>query len=403
MFTDLFRRLSIAAFSLLAALTIPRAAARGAQAATLAEIAVRIQKSREQVESFGFTVERYGISRSGASRVVEPSETETFIFKGPLRYLERTRVTNGPRRTESAAVQEKTGTNGSSAASRASSGPPEQVRTHETRAFDGRQLRFILGDRLAEIHSPKTRDIVVGSRFDPYYLKLIGWFVPDPLATSAFEDARRAGCLPDVFTSGGYTAVRDACSGRQCTRVDGEYRIILDGKEFFHGTEKLWLDDERCFCLVKREVTNARARRLECIIETDSPIAIIDGCWVPKICRVFDYSSGASEPKVTELRLTSWRVNNHTDQQFSVSLPPYARVTDLPETLERGISFSTPVVKYTDGNGNLLDEPPEEVFKGRRARYNHWIIAATLTCAVGFLCWRHRRRQRAARASGGTV
>ncbi|MGH7137078.1 MAG: hypothetical protein ACREHD_15160 [Pirellulales bacterium] len=381
-FPEALRRLAVkAAMAVLLLITALNTTVRGDDVPAISDVAAAILRSRAPVESLSLTIERTDHNKDGQ---ISLTATENYKFKGAMRYLDLVQSRKGVIRVETAAgpeVQTKTT-------------DEKWLTTRQTRAYDGQEMRMIVSDQMAEIHSPATRDVAPGSRFDSYYLRSIGWYVSDPMATADFERLREEGCLPRAFQVAGFIVSRVAIPSGAGLVMEGDFELRAEGQDVFLGHEKIWLDPAHGMMLVRREAVDRRNGREIERVEADDPIEIIGGCWLPRICRVYLPGDSPSSSTVSELRIAAWSVNDQRAEDFGTAFPPLARVTDLVASVEKGIPLKDPLVKYTDANGRLLESPPRQVFAQRRAQYAPWIVGAMVLCCAFALWWRQRPSRR---------
>lgn len=369
--------------------------ALGAAPPSPEEIAAELTRVRSAVESLAFTADRLEPA-DGADGAMKRVGHETFGFKGEKRFIDWSLSRPGHMTRSGGdgeeAVTLETG-RGAEAALFDRSG---NVLHRERRAFDGSEFRCQSGANLGEIHSTATKDILHGSRFDSFYLRCIGWFVPDPMGPTDFEKVRQVRFVPQAFDHGDYVASEETVDGQRCVKLAGTLRTEFAPGNTIVEQDELWLAPDLGYMLVRRRVRDEAGQRFE--VHGSKPVEVVPGCWIPQECRVLEENTGAPA-KTTVLRITSWSSDDLEDGRFRLEFPEGAMVADFATTAQRGLPLAQPVVLYVADTGDFLDRPLYQI-KAERARLRLIVyIAAGIVVAVG-LFWQWRRFAR--RRSGPT-
>lgn len=137
-------------------------------------------------------------------------------------------------------------------------------------------------------------------------------------------------------------------------------------------------------------------------VRATDPVEVEAGFWLPRTCITTYYALPDGKQRATLLNLVEWQVNDLLDASFAIEVPPNAMVVDFSETARRGLSHRNPLVRYSSGDGELMDRPLKEIFAERRARW-FWffftqvaVVAAVATS--GWVAWRRSRRRSAKQA-----
>lgn len=354
------------------------------------EVAEAVAASRDSIASLSITVERFESIENG--RAIKPMRfvgKMDFAFSDDRRYLyseERRQssenfkvfVDGELNAAQKAEAKAKFGAN---------------AIVSFLRAYDGTHMKTVNGDSVGTIESQETKNEINGSRFDSYYLRSIGWFVSDPMATDEFENKRKTRFLPTVFIEQQYTISRERFNEIDCVKLEGK----IPGELEEHDT--IWLDSASGYSLVRRDFANQFGKLLY-QIKTERPVNIIDGVWLPKVCVINEYTLDNNDPKVvkqTRLHLTDWTVNDVPNSRFSFDFPPNALITDYVDTHKVGIPLSQPIQRITSADGKILDTTLRavgtlsgEMLEAKQSR--RWLIwlnvAVVITLLAGIIARR---------------
>ena len=369
----------------------------GSEPPSLESIASAIQESRAGVKSLRLAVRRTQTILDGVP--IDPpkflSEVE-FAFSGEQRFLNNEQVQSGtkgqllvdgePSEKEQAATQKKYGS---------------QAVVGFKRAYDGEILRTLNGDTVGTLESLQTREEIKGSKFDMYYLRSVGWFILDPMATDDFETLRKTRFLPNIFISQRYSVKKEGIDGIDCVRLDGT--VPSDFQE--HDT--IWLDESHEYMLLRRDFSEPSGRLIYQVKMAD-PVEITDRLHLPKICIINEYplsESGLPGGKIAKqirMELIDWSVNDIPDSLFSFEFPPNAMISDFVDTLERGLPVTQPIHRFTSADGKILDRTVQSLQSGptlgnvnvSQSRgglfWGNVIVIVVLFVSLLFLRWKAR-------------
>lgn len=349
-------------------------------------IANAIVAARSKVHSLRLKVERHDANAAH----FRPAGTEVFAFKDGMRFLEVTRILADRTQTRES-VQVVDGVQ--KVVEEQFAVADETKRS--VRVFDGHEMLMRGDGNVAQLESPVTRNIIRGSRFESLYLSTIRWYLRDPLAPDGFEEQRQKRSLPDAFIEGRYRISRELLDGLATVTMDGEFRALppAPGLPAFEGSERCWLDETRAFMMVRSQVWNRATRKLETEISAADPVELVTGFWLPRTTTMTNYALPNGKHARTTLKVVGWEVNAVPDEAFAVEVPPNAMVIDFAETARRGLSEKNPLIRYSSGEGELMDRPLKYVFAERRKRWR-WFFFVTVATAIATMAvgWRFQRR-----------
>jgi hypothetical protein len=289
-------------------------------------------------------------------------------------------------------------TSGKRTGSQVSDGIPVLAAAHRrsVRAFDGIELRSQESPSVGAIHPIAARDLIRGSRFDPFYMRTIGWFVLDPMGPSDFEPLRAIRFIPEAFDHGEYSTSFETWEGVPCVKAVGNLKTALSSQQTIIEPDELWLSIAHGYCLVHRRVqTDTGVYQ----IDAREPVQIAPGCWIPTVCTITEQPT-TGKPSVTILRVTSWSANDVDESMFKLVLRPGSMVADYTATLRENRPLREPVVRYVSDSGELLERPLKFLIAQRQARRRYVIYgvasgATVLLIILGLR--RYRLRHRASR------
>lgn len=332
---------------------------------TVDQVIEGIESPRRTISSLRLVIRRRTVVESG-QKLKEPRDEGyvDFAFSDSRRYLQ-SRHRRGTVKTVKSDDRPRPA-------------PPAPEWVTETRVFDGDMLRAS-ADSVASVNSTTTARQKKGSRFDVFYLRCVGWFLPDPVAAPDFENRRQDRFLPEALRRAQYTCRQDTIDGRECVRLDGH--IVSEYTTSYVG-DTVWLDPARGFMLIRRHFSNSAGRAFG-RITTDDPVEVHSGLWLPRRCTMDEYPYEESDPKRdtltnrTDLELEKWSANDVPDSVFGLEFSAGTLVADFAEAERQGRPLNEPVTGIATGDGELFDQSIGGVSRGRL-----WLLLVTIVLVM---------------------
>jgi hypothetical protein len=339
------------------------------EGASISEIIERIDGNRGPSWAGRLMVQRFELIRDGRT-LEKPEEVETveFAFRDSHRYMRIVEPNREILRETSDNKIERL---------------PGNHTTVTERVFDGDKLLSLRGESIGELHTPGTKIEIGGSSFDSFYLRCIGWFVVDPVASPDFEELRRERYLPDVLRGRDYAISEEPLDGVACVRLQAK---LPPGPE---ASESLWLSLDHNYMLLQREYADSEGRWLY-QVKAGDPVEAAPGLWLPQACEINEHATregkwSARIQRSTRLRLLEYKIGEIDAELFQIKAPEGAMIADYTMRKARpaagganGTNLPAPMIGVATADGlpfdnaiNLLDLPG-------RQRSSIWLVAVNI-------------------------
>ncbi|MCO6043167.1 hypothetical protein NG895_04555 [Aeoliella sp. ICT_H6.2] len=268
--------------------------------------------------------------------------------------------------------------------------------------YDGEEFCHVVNDQMVSIYSADTvKQKRKGTAFDPYYLKLMGWRISDPIAPSEANKAVASVFLPAVLTEpeSNYAARTDQLDGHPCLVVEGSFSTPFGDRVH----DKLWLSPEHDFLPLRREYMDSQGHLLASVV-AEQPTRFAGDLWLPQVITNNNYTSSEEDPQTLKsqevLELVDANFGEMDPELFSIQLPKPAIVTDYRTTRKEHSTYA----RHADGETSNMDSPVEYVAdklvqridkaSSSTGRWAHlWLVLTIGFAITGLLLAWHRVAQ----------